>query len=451
MLLIVNSLKRNKNSDKLVPPIIYIKYKVGGIIMQKSRGKNRVIISCLIIIMLSLVFKSAEYMWDYYRGPMYIIDHYVSALNSRAYEKVYDLLDQDTLKEMNSKAVMTQYYTRFYVKDNKLSHVSKVGWLNGKYILAYEWEGKTTREALNLSYKNEEWRICFPFKFSEVQIIAPNGSEVFLGDVKLAYETGIGYKKDKLLPGKYMLKVDIPDAEEKTYYQVLEVPQTKKVVLPYELGQAQIICAPYLEVHLDTLVDQSNQGIIQIPDVLVGSHELKVVHPEGYLEPVKRVVNITTGDNTVEIKDYSLSKKGSMKWEQFLSDFYQTYEKGISKHTHESLDQYFTKSQQEKQLALFDAWYIKEKNITEADVSYKASEVMIDAEGRLHSSIIETVDLTNKEYDDLEQKEISRYYKVILKWEMVVDMRTQEWKIIDRSIDESMIAFKDTEGKWVQY
>ncbi len=419
--------------------------------MQKNPVKNIVIISCLTVIMVFLVFKSAQYMWHYYQGPMHTIDSYVKALNKQEYEKIYSLLDQDTLKEINDKTIITQYYNRFYAKDNKLIHVSKVGWFNGKYILAYEFNGEIKKEALVLNKKSRGWRICFPFEFSEVQIIAPNGSEVSLGDVKLEYEPGIGYKREKLLPGKYMLKVELPHEADKAYYQMLQIPQTKKVVLPYALGQVQIICAPHLEVRLDKLSEISKQGIVQMPDILVGNYQLELVHPEGYLNPVNMSVRITEGNNTIDIEDYSLSKVGNTKWQQFLSDFYQSYKDAISKRTSEDLNPYFSQTQKEKQLDLFNAWYVAEKNIIGTDVSYKADSVTIDAEGRLHSRITETVELTNQEYDDLEQKQVNRHYKVMIKWQTVIDISTSEWKIVGRTIEESMIAFKDIEGKWIQY
>lgn len=91
------------------------------------------------------------------------------------------------------------------------------------------------------------------------------------------------------------------------------------------------------------------------------------------------------------------------------------------------------------------------KNIVGVDVVYKPEAVTIDQEGRLHSSITETVELTNQEYDDLEQKEVKRVYKVIIKWQTIVDISTNEWKIVNRSIKESVIAVKDLEGKWIQY
>ena len=419
--------------------------------MQKNQVKNILMISCLTVIMGFLLLKSAEYMWHYYSSPMYSIDCYVKALNEQAYERIYHLLDPNSIKEMNDKTVVTQYYNRFYAKENKLIHVSKVGWLNGKYILAYEFADGVKKEALTLNKNRDGWKICFPFDFSEVQIIAPNGSQVSLGGVKLDYKMGIGYKKEKLLPGKYMLKVELPHEADKDYYQMIQIPQTTKVVLPYALGQIQIICAPHLEVHLDQLSEASNQGIIQLPDILVGNYQLELVHPEGYLNPVKIPIRVTEGNNMIDIQEYSLSKAGSAKWQQFLNDFYQNYEEAITKHTSEGIGPYFLETQKEKQLNLFNAWYIAEKNIVGVDVVYKPEAVTIDQEGRLHSSITETVELTNQEYDDLEQKEVKRVYKVIIKWQTIVDISTNEWKIVNRSIKESVIAVKDLEGKWIQY
>ena len=183
----------------------------------------------------------------------------------------------------------------------------------------------------------------------------------------------------------------------------------------------------------------------------MGNYQLELVHPEGYLNPVKIPIRVTEGNNMIDIQEYSLSKVGSAKWQQFLNDFYQSYEEAITKHTSEGIGPYFLETQKEKQLNLFNAWYIAEKNIVGVDVVYKPEAVTIDQEGRLHSSITETVELTNQEYDDLEQKEVKRVYKVIIKWQTIVDISTNEWKIVNRSIKESVIAVKDLEGKWIQY
>ena len=402
-------------------------------------------------MMFFLLTNSVIYMWDYYSGPMYSIDRYIKVLNEQGYDKVYHLLDKSSLEEMNNKQVLAQYYERFYAKENKLVKVSKVGWVKGEYVLEYQFTTGVKKESINLVQNKEGWRILFPFEFSTVQIKAPNGAKVSLGGVKLVYEDGIGYKKDKLLPGKYMLEVEFPDQMEEDYHRIIEVPQSQAIVLPYTLGAVQVVCAPYLEVHMGQLTQTNDMGIVNLRDVLAGKYDVELVHPEGYLETVSVPVEVSQGSSLVEVKDYTLSSAGSVKWQAFLKEFYTCYEKAIVAHTKEDIGGYFTQMQKEKQTELFNNWYIADKDITNADVSYKPGEITIDAEGRLHSLVTETVELTNKEYDELEGKEVNRVYKVIIKWQTTVDISSEDWKITDRVIKESVVAFKDLEGKWIQY
>ena len=419
--------------------------------MQKNRIKERLGICCLVCVMLLLIIKSGMYMWTYYKGPMYSIDTYVKSLNERNYDKIYNLLDKSSLKGLDNAQVISQYYERFYAKDHTLVKVSKVGWIKDQYMLEYRFTTGVKKVPIRLIQNQEGWRILFPFEFSSIQIKAPNGARVSIGGITLEYEEGVGYRKDKLLPGKYMLEVELPDQREKNYYQMIEVSQDEEFVLPYTLGEVQVICAPCLEVHIGSLKKSDDMGIVSLKDILVGHYNIELVHPKGYIDTVSIPIEVVKGNQSIEVKDYTLSSKGDTKWQDFLKGFYADYEASINTHTTELLNPYFSSGKRAKQIQLFDSWYIADKNIVDTNISYKADKPVIDAEGRLHSLVIETVELKNKEYDQLKQEEVTRVYKVMIKWHTTVDISLENWKVIDRSIEESVVAFKDLEGKWVQY
>ncbi len=420
--------------------------------MQKNKVKNVIMTGILVISLALLVGKIGQCLFAYYTGPMYVIDQYIDALNQGHYHKIYHLLSKESLMDVGGEREVEKYFNKYYREDYKLIKVMKIGWLKEQYMVHCQFQDSDKKQALQMTReKGGNWRIKFPFELNEVSIIAPNGSKVYFGNEALTYRIKEGYKKDKVLPGLYMVKVELPDASDRPYYKMISVPEHKKLVLPYELGHLKVECAPGLMVKLNPLEEMSTEEGVQWYDVMVGQYTLTINHPYDYLEPIEKEIELFQGDNNVAVETFKLSSVGEKKLETFLEAFYACYEQGIKQHSSSILANYFEEANRQSQLELFNEWYIKQKNIIKADIERSCGDVSIDEKGNLHSMIVEKVLLVNREYSKLEEKEVEKQYKVILYWDTTIDIKQKEWQIVDRQIAQSMIAFKDLEGKWVQY
>ena len=419
--------------------------------MRKSGFMGTIIMLMLMVVIGFLLKETTGDIWHYYTGPMYTVDRYVEALNDKSYQDVYKVLQKASIAEVGNKETIASYYQRVYQEEHKLFLVHKVGWRNNEYVVQYQYGNQYVEGSLAVVQENGRWRIAFPFDKVSVQIEAPNASKVYLEDELLTYEEGIGYKRTGLLPGNYMLRIEFAHNAYKDLYQLLQITEDLKVKVPYEVGNLELIGTPGLEVTLEGLTTQDSFGTTYIPDLLLGEYEVTVSHPLGYTVPITGTVEVKEGTTKVSVGKLKLSTKGEVMLETFLETFRADYEASILAHSSELIASYFGLMEQSMQRSLFEAWYVERKNVCAAEVEMTVKDVSFGSDGQIHAMLYETVLLNNIEYDDLLEEEVERQYKVTLYWRLQLDIGASQWKIASRTIEESMIAFKDNEGKLIQY
>lgn len=418
--------------------------------MQKAKEMNTIVITVLAAILIVLVGGIIKSVYDYYTGPDYTVNCYIKYLNERAYHKLYYLLEPEGAKLFGGEDEMADYYKRIYEKENKLLDIEKTGYEGKGYGVQYRYARETEKGILSVKQINRRWYIAFPFEKSEVEVFAPYGATVYLDSRKLTYTQNQCYEIDNILPGNYMIKVDANKEGYKDYYKMIHIPKECKVVTPYEVAHVNILTPAGFKVKLDRFEKSSKKAKIEFDDILLGDYVLEVQDIEGDFVKQSFKVNVTKGDNAVKLEDLELSEQGETKLESFLNNFYHQSLQAIKKHDINEISSFFAGSQAKAQKELFESWYIAKKDIVDAKMQVKLENVYVDEKGQIHAVVTENVELENKEYDE-ENKEVNREYKVMITWDNKINPLNGIWKISSRNIEESMVAVKDQEGRWVQY
>lgn len=419
--------------------------------MPKNYIKNTLVTMILIVTLGIIVGATAKNIYSYYRGPHYIVDTYIKCLNERTFDKLYPLLDKESLKDVGDRAQITAYYRQIYEQNKKLIGVEKLEYKEQTYKVNYQFSKSSEQGRLSVVNKKGKWYVEFPFELSDVEIFAPYGAKVYLDSKEIVYSESNAYKMENVLPGTYLLKVEPVQEGYSAYHKMIQIPLEKKYIVPYELAHVTINVAPQVMVRINSFSKLSEISKVEFDDLLLGKYQIEVQDANGYLNKQLVDVEVKKGENTFTLRDFGLSEKGEEKLESFLRGFYSNYIKGIRKHDQEAITAYFKGEQTVAQLALYNSWYIDKKDITEAKMNIRIGESIVDEKGVLHTQVTENVELHNKEYDEVEEKAVTRVYKVIITWNTSMTISGEEWKITNREIEQSIIAMQDKEGQWVQY
>lgn len=404
----------------------------------------------LIVTLFILIGGSIKNAYTYYSSSNYIVDTYVKCLNEKNYNKLYGLLDTQSIQGLENKAEVIDYYRRIYERENRLVSVQKVAGQDRAYGLVYQYTQGNTKATLELTQKKGKWQVIFPFKTNEVQVFAPYGAKVYLGSQEMTYLPNQCYKLENILPGKYALRVEVNQEGYKDYYSVVHMPQDKKYIVPYETGHLAVQVAPGFKVQCNEFTKNSQKATVAFEDLLLGTYQIKTQDEEGIFKEQALNIFVKKGENTVKLRAFQLSDKGKDQLKNFWGDFYESYIKAIKSHDATLINSYFTKSQVQPQEELFSSWYISQKDIQEVDMQVKINESIVDEKGYIHVMNTENAELWNREYDE-EANEGLYHYKVILTWETIINPLNEAWTIIKRDLKQSIVAVEDREGRWVQY
>lgn len=418
--------------------------------MKKDHLKGTIIMTILIVILLILVGGSMKNAYVYYSSADYIVDTYVKCLNERNYNKLYQLLDPQSIQGLESKAEVVDYYKRIYEKENRLVSVQKVAKQENTYWLVYQYTKENTKADIELTQTKGRWRIIFPFKTNEIQVFAPYGANVYLNQEKLTYSSNKCYELDNVLPGKYMLRVEVAQEGYKDYYSVVHMPEDQKYIVPYEMAHLTVQVAPGFKVQCNEFTKMSQKDTVSFEDLLLGEYQISVQDEAGIFKEQTLTFLVERGENIANLRAFQLSDKGESQLKVFLEDFYESYIKAIESHDATLIDSYFIRSQVQAQKELFSSWYIDQKDIKQVDMQFKINDVTVDEKGYIHVIHTEEAELWNREYDEWDNEK-SSHYKVILTWETMINPLTKTWTIMEQSIKQSMVAIEDQEGRWVQY
>lgn len=419
---------------------------------MKQRS-SLMITGVLYIVLALMVFQAAYAGYNYYKGPTWLVESYIKSLEKEDYTKAYKLLSAASLEQEVSEKQMLAYYKQLY--SNKLLQMQRIGKLQMQgensaiCKVVYSFRNQNKEDKLQLVKTNDSWKIVNPFKSSKVTIYAPALSKVYINGKKVPHEAEGAYSEEGLLPGNYMLQVAFPQKGYKDYHQLIKVPEQTEVVLPYDMVNVGIKTVRGMEVDLGGLRKKANKANVSFSDILPGEYTLTIKSPYDTITPVEQQIKIGNKNCNFNYQEMALSENGQAEWKNFINNFYNAYLTGIEKREADGIASYFEGNNQKVQLQLFKDWFIKDKDIQEAKLKVETQQDGITEKGYLHSEITEIVELTNLE--EVEGGKENKVYRLILTWDTQIDIMKENWQIADRSLKESIIAYKTEDGRWIQY
>ena len=140
-----------------------------------------------------------------------------------------------------------------------------------------------------------------------------------------------------------------------------------------------------------------------------------------------------------------LSQEGYNKISEFTNQFYQGYMQGSKKKSSDFLMQHVEEDILEQVTEEYRSWFIDYKDIQDAKVTIQVEQMQLKDTAEVKLTILEVIQMTNKEDTELTE------YQVVLKWDNILSILEKDYKIKERTLVESLVSYKDEEGKWVQY
>lgn len=421
--------------------------------MEKKEGQSAWITYLLVVFLGIISMMMVKSIATYYNSPMHKVDCYLRYLNTRQYHKIPQLLSKQSISEFKNKDEISNYYNKIYNQRNQLmsAMVKKHDMLH--YTVEYTYaNNRKESHTISLTKDGNKWRIEFPFKRQQVSIFAPYGSKVYLDSQPLRYNTQNGsYQGKDILPGSYLLQVCFEKEGYSDYYEMIEIPKEKSYIIPYNTAYVEVKCPSHLKVTLGHFTQESIGDKAVFKDILQEDYLLHIQDKNGLIEPKSLNISLVEGKNEFDIKEFTLTRKGKERLNNFIRQFYSQYIEAVSCHSHEKIAHYFWEGNRENQLNLFDDWYIKQKDISNVTMNLKIGDYTIDESGNLCIMLREVSQLTNEEENEGDEKKTEKQYRVLLDFEVTLNILEGEWKIENRKIVQSLVAFKDREGKWIQY
>lgn len=418
------------------------------------KERNNLIITGVLYLLLIFVAAQAVYAgYSYYTGPSRAVEVYMNALENKEYEKAYKLLNNESLDERITPKQMIDYYKQVY--ENQLLQVQKIGsvTVKGNHTasckVVYTFKRQSQEDKLELVKRSNKWEIISPFKTSNVTIYAPALAKVYVNGKKVSNQKEGMFTKEGLLPGNYMLQVTFPDMSYKDYHQMIKVPEQTEVVLPYDMVNVGIRTVKGMEVSLGPLQKVAGKSKVNFSDILPGEYTLVIKSPYDTLEPITSQITVGHTNCNLNYEDVTLSKKGKESWKAFVNNFYKDYIADIKGHENSHIKSYFAESNKKEQMALFNDWFVKDKDIQDANLKVESQADKITQEGYLEGEMTEIIELTNRE--EVEGGMENRVYRLVLRWDTQIDVMKEKWQIVSRALKESMIAYKSEDGRWIQY
>lgn len=415
---------------------------------MKQRN-NMIITGLLYVLIIFFLFEAINAGYDYYKGPTWTVEAYMKALEKGEYEKAYKYLSIESLDEEINEMQMIAYYKQLYNHLVRAQIIGKVEFKGGDLAsckVAYTFQNKYKEDVLQLVRNNKSWEIINPFKSQVITVYAPALSKVYINGKRINSKQEGQFTESGFLPGNYMLQVVMPKPSYKDYYAVIKVPEQTEVIVPYEMVSVGVKTIKGMEVNIDSFSKVANRPQVTFGDILPGEYTLTIKSPYDTITPISQEVTIGRTNCNFNYQDLTLSKKGKEEWDAFINDFYKDYLKGIEGKEINSIANYFQARNKSKQLQLYNDWFIANKDVQDATLKVESQLGKITPQGYLQSEVVEIVELTNLE--ELEEKKV---YRLVLKWDMQVDIMKEKWQIVDRILKESIVSYKTEDGRWIQY
>ncbi|MEG0710865.1 MAG: hypothetical protein RR448_01310 [Niameybacter sp.] len=412
-----------------------------------------------VTILVGLVVMASCCLWNEYKGQSkYVLNEYLKAMNSRDYKYAVSLIHKDErLEDFSNEELISFMYNYFEEKNfvkvevsKKEIGVQKVDAQKKVYEVKYIFKAQKVTSTLSLVKVSDRWEVVFPFKMEDVHIYTPLGSSVWFGQEQVTTKEENKYIVKNVLPGNYVTRITFPDEVCEDYITTINVPSETEVVIPYQMVEVSIECMSGTVVELSGEKQVNKNGFVCFENVLEGVYPLKIYDQYGNIEPYEEHISVSQNNKQFKVEELTLSALGNDRLRKSVDAFYNAYLEGIKTHESEFITQFATPEIGPHLIEAFEAWFIKGKDVQDAKMEVEIQEIKMTKEGSLEVETLEVVKMRNKEID-AGGKVYEQEYQVTLKWIMELICQGDTYKLKDRSIEESLVSYKDKDGKWIAY
>lgn len=407
------------------------------------------------IIVTSIFLISVVGISLYRFSPNYVFNQYVTQINNKNYKEAYQLFyKNDSLNEFSEEYIVT--YLERYFKDNGFLRLEKgeipLSFNKGAqnkdiyyYPVTYLFGQYDIQLSVGMIKEEKGWKILFPFKTEELKVYAPTGSTVYVQNQKIKVSRQDDYVKFNLFPGKYSVKIEYPTGTKEAYSQIVDFPKERDIFSPYNAYTIQIKAPLHTKVELAEITQENTDGTVKFKNIIEGEYALKVYDPYGIREEYNTVIKVGSQATEFKVGSMPLSQEGYNKISQFTNQFYQNYIQGIENQSADFLIAHVEEDILEQVTEEYRSWFIDYKDIQDAKVTIQVQEMQLKDTAEVKLTILEIIQMTNKDDEGLTE------YQLVLKWDNILNIFQKDYKIKERVLTESLVSYKDEEGKWIQY
>ncbi|WP_053985793.1 zinc ribbon domain-containing protein [Niameybacter massiliensis] len=418
---------------------------------------KRVIIGVGIAVCLIVITSCC--LWSSYKGqPKYILNKYLEAINNRDYSTAVSYMYKDEkllsfTEEALSNFIQNYFEEKEFIKVKATS--SKIGDQSKDakkkfYEVKYNFATKSITNTLSLIQIENKWQVVFPFRIEDIHIYTPLGSSVWFDDQQVTDKEDNKYVVKNVLPGNYVVRVVFPNEMCGDYVTTINVPTETEVIVPYQTVEVSVECMSGTVVELGGEQQVNKDGVVLFENVLEGTYPLKIYDTYGNIETYEEPISVSQENRSFNVEKFTLSTLGNERLKKSVDNFYSAYIDGIKNHESNFINDFAVAEISAHLIEEFEAWFVDGKNLKDARMEVEIEQINMNSEGVVEVETLEVVKMTNKEAD-AGGKIYEREYQVTLKWIMELIREGESYKLKDRTIAESLVSYKDKDGRWVAY
>ena len=379
---------------------------------------------------------------------------YAFAYNNRNFEKVFEYYHKDTVDNQLSKEEIVDFLKQQIEIDGplKINQTSMVQILTGLFKptiqvnmkVVYGVENKGRQESLTLvrDYRTRKWLVKFPYELQSIYVFAPTGSQVYIGGKKVQNK-GISEEIEikNTLPGRHQITIQYYEDIYPPFTTEIVVPKQTRVDSPYPTYNIAVF-APYNTwVTLGNVTKYNSGPSVLFTNMLPGQYKISIAIKDRELEIFSQTVQIDKEYTSIHLEKIVGNKAVKESLEKFFEIFNIEYEKGIKSKDSNFLHMFAKEKIDENLISDFKMWYIDNKDVKDAKSLMEIRDMYILSGTELKASVLETVYLTNE----------GKEYRVVIEWNYKLVRNNSKWEIAQRHILQSIVAYKNEEGKWIRY
>ena len=396
--------------------------------MKDKKQNKKIKLNILWVISLMGLIMGCIYLYNY--NPKICAYRYIFAYNKKDFEKVFSFYNEEAMLSKFTKEEVINLLKEESRVDNEISPKDLT-------IIKDE--------------RTKKYFVKFPYSLKNIYVYGPTGSNVYINNKKVAeiIESNGAEIKD-MLPGKYQVTVEYYDNIMPPLTREIDISKEIKVTSPYETLDISIAPPPETWVTIGGIAKKSVGEELIFNNMLPGQYDISIFMGDKDVEVFSVNTQIDKENKAVHIENIKGNENVKENLQQFFSKFNIEYRNAIMKKDSTFLYKYLPEKINEDIITDFKMWYIDKKDIKDAKSLMEVRDVYPISGSELKVSVLETVYLTNQEKDE-NGEDVEQQYRVIIEWNYNLLRNNSTWEIINREIMQSMVAYKDEDGKWIKY